>query len=235
MIRVYILTETEDEAQHLSALFADDETIEVTEASAGGSAPADSNAAPHAAPATYAGFNLEFAEPRGSSGLPPDVALVVGRASIADLPFERVPVVLLDDDRAHSAAWWDRARSIQACLPADASPREIAAALHAASAGLTLLTADQADVVFQTSSAGARIRPSIAATPLPVLYETLTPRELQVLRMMAEGFANKEIAGQLRISDHTVKFHVASILGKLSAQTRTEAVTTGIRYGLVPV
>ena len=68
-----------------------------------------------------------------------------------------------------------------------------------------------------------------------MFHETLTPRELQVLRMMAEGYGNKEIGGHLGISDHTAKFHVASILGKLNAQTRTEAVAIGIRRGLVPV
>jgi len=51
--------------------------------------------------------------------------------------------------------------------------------------------------------------------------------------MLAGGLANKEIAARLSISDHTVKFHVASILGKLGASTRTEAVSIGIRQGLV--
>ncbi|HEY1339437.1 MAG TPA: response regulator transcription factor, partial [Bryobacteraceae bacterium] len=63
----------------------------------------------------------------------------------------------------------------------------------------------------------------------------LTPRELEVLRMMADGAANKIIAWKLGISEHTVKFHVASILTKLNAGTRTEAVTMGIRRGLVLV
>jgi len=76
----------------------------------------------------------------------------------------------------------------------------------------------------------------LAGTPqLQTAAETsaLTPRELEVLRMMAEGAANKTIAWKLGISEHTVKFHVASILGKLEAGTRTEAVTIGIRKGLV--
>jgi len=54
-----------------------------------------------------------------------------------------------------------------------------------------------------------------------------------VLRMMAEGAANKTIAWKLNISEHTAKFHVASILTKLNASTRTEAVTVGIRRGLI--
>ena len=70
--------------------------------------------------------------------------------------------------------------------------------------------------------------------PAP-LIEELTPRELQVLRDMALGSANKEIAERLHISEHTVKFHVASILGKLEAGSRTEAVMQGIRRGLIPI
>ena len=61
----------------------------------------------------------------------------------------------------------------------------------------------------------------------------LTPRELEVLRLMADGASNKIIAHKLGISDHTVKFHVTSILSKLNAGTRTEAVTLGVRQGLV--
>jgi DNA-binding NarL/FixJ family response regulator len=61
----------------------------------------------------------------------------------------------------------------------------------------------------------------------------LTARELEVLRMMAEGAPNKIIAWRLGISEHTVKFHVASILSRLGASSRTEAVTIGIRRGLV--
>ncbi|MBZ5580421.1 MAG: helix-turn-helix transcriptional regulator [Acidobacteriia bacterium] len=69
-----------------------------------------------------------------------------------------------------------------------------------------------------------------AASPEPT---GLTPRELEVLRMLAEGAANKNIAWKLGISEHTVKFHVASILGKLHASTRTEAVAIGMRKGMI--
>ncbi|HET8547814.1 MAG TPA: response regulator transcription factor [Bryobacteraceae bacterium] len=63
--------------------------------------------------------------------------------------------------------------------------------------------------------------------------EPLTARELEVLSMLADGLSNKEIASKLGISDHTVKFHVNSILGKLGAGSRTEAVTIGLRSGLI--
>ena len=65
--------------------------------------------------------------------------------------------------------------------------------------------------------------------------QILTPREIEVLRMIAEGLGNKEIASKLRISDHTVKFHISSIFVKLGASSRTEAVTIGIRKGLIMV
>ncbi len=69
--------------------------------------------------------------------------------------------------------------------------------------------------------------------PAPALVEDLTLREVEVLRLLADGSGNKEIASHLGISEHTVKFHISSILGKLGVSTRTEAVTTGIRRGLI--
>jgi DNA-binding NarL/FixJ family response regulator len=72
-----------------------------------------------------------------------------------------------------------------------------------------------------------------SATEIAPLAEPLTKREREVLQMLATGLANKEIAARLAISDHTAKFHVASILGKLGASTRTEAAAIGIRHGLI--
>ena len=72
-----------------------------------------------------------------------------------------------------------------------------------------------------------------ASRPPLDLTESLTARESEVLQMLASGLANKEIATRLAIFEHTVKFHVASILGKLGAGSRTEAVSIGIRSGLV--
>jgi len=63
--------------------------------------------------------------------------------------------------------------------------------------------------------------------------EQLTPRESEVLRLLANGLGNKEIAVKLSISEHTIKFHIHSILGKLGAASRTEAVTRGLRSGLI--
>jgi DNA-binding NarL/FixJ family response regulator len=72
---------------------------------------------------------------------------------------------------------------------------------------------------------------SAASDPAPV--ESLTAREIQVLELLAEGLPNKSIAARLGISDQTVKFHVASIAGKLGAANRTDAVRLAVRRGLI--
>jgi DNA-binding NarL/FixJ family response regulator len=101
---------------------------------------------------------------------------------------------------------------------------EILPAIQAAYAGLVLLDPEV------TQNLVARVQPRNGLTAAP---EDLTPREIEVLRKLAEGFGNREMASRLGISDHTVKFHVSSILEKLGAATRTEAVTLGIRMGLI--
>jgi two-component system, NarL family, response regulator YdfI len=119
---------------------------------------------------------------------------------------------------------------VRAVLPNDISPEQLVAALQAAASGLLVLHAAQAAVQVTTNGFG----PAPARTrELNELAEPLTPRESEVLQMLASGLGNKEIAAKLAISEHTVKFHVASILGKLGAATRTEAVSIGIRRGLV--
>jgi DNA-binding NarL/FixJ family response regulator len=102
---------------------------------------------------------------------------------------------------------------------------EILAAIQAAYSGLVLLDPEVAQNLT------SRI-PTPAAHPAAGL-DDLTPREIEVLRMLAEGLGNREMAFRLGISDHTVKFHVSSILDKLGAATRTEAVTMGIRMGII--
>ncbi|HET9262900.1 MAG TPA: response regulator transcription factor [Vicinamibacterales bacterium] len=69
----------------------------------------------------------------------------------------------------------------------------------------------------------------------PPLIESLTLRETQVLELVADGLSNKEIASRLGVSDETVKFHLASVLGKLGASNRTDAVRRALRRGLVPL
>ena len=100
---------------------------------------------------------------------------------------------------------------------------QIRAAVHVAAAGLSVMPAEGFLPASSNSSPGEGIT------------EALTPREMDVIEMLAEGLSNKMIAHRLSISDHTAKFHVNSILAKLNAGTRTEAVTRGIRLGLIKI
>jgi two-component system nitrate/nitrite response regulator NarL len=95
----------------------------------------------------------------------------------------------------------------------------VAAALLAVRHGLTVLDAELA--------------PRPRREPVDDGFDELTPREQEVLQRMAEGCSNKEIAAALGISEHTAKFHVNAVLAKLDAATRTEAVVTAVRRGLV--
>lgn len=101
----------------------------------------------------------------------------------------------------------------------------------ASSAALLESTAASA-ILMESTAFRASTSPDTESEPAPD-SSPLTPREIEVLRMMADGASNKIIAHKLAISDHTVKFHVTSILSKLNAGTRTEAVMLGVRKGLV--
>jgi two-component system, NarL family, response regulator YdfI len=137
-----------------------------------------------------------------------------------------VAIVLLVDD-ANSERDLDALRNgVRAVLPRTMSPVGIVAAVEAVGAGLAVLLPEGVDTLLRESTASHR-------AVSPPLVEALTPREIEVLGMMVEGWGNKEISTRLGISEHTVKFHVASIMGKLNASSRTEAVTSGIRHGLI--
>jgi DNA-binding NarL/FixJ family response regulator len=81
--------------------------------------------------------------------------------------------------------------------------------------------------------AGGSRRPGDGGEEEPAAGEALTPREQEVLELLAEGLSNRAIAARLGISDQTVKFHVASIAGKLGASNRTDAVRRAVRRGLI--
>lgn len=105
-------------------------------------------------------------------------------------------------------------------LGRDATPEVLAAAIHATRQGL---------VTIDPRFAG-ELLPQQVTTAAPL---TLTPREHQVLELVAEGLSNKEIGAQLGVSPHTAKFHVTALLDKLGAETRTEAVVLAARFGLI--
>lgn len=136
-------------------------------------------------------------------------------------------VALIDSP---DAKWTARAlrSGVRAILPRDSAESEIQAAVSAVVSGLVLLD----PAVTRDLASQARVtNPEMA----PEILEDLTSREVEVLKLMAEGFGNKEIGSRLGITDHTVKFHISSILAKLGASSRTEAVTQGIRMGLIVI
>ena len=131
------------------------------------------------------------------------------------------PVVALIDDASMAGRVW--AAGAKGLLPRDVPASRLVAALAAAAEGV---------IVADEEFSGLLQRRSDTA---PVTVEPLTPRETEVLRLMAEGYANKMIAARLEVSENTVKFHVNAVLGKMAAQSRTEAVTRATRMGLLPL
>ena len=108
--------------------------------------------------------------------------------------------------------------------------RRVGALLRADGEVALVGTAEDADLVVServvsTAAPGAALQAGAV----------LTARELDVLRLVARGLANKEIAADLRITTHTVKYHLAAVLEKLGVRSRTEAVSLGVRKGLVPL
>jgi DNA-binding NarL/FixJ family response regulator len=130
---------------------------------------------------------------------------------------ELTPIVLLTHDSDPSILNRIRRAGPGGLLRADAPCDRIVQAIKAVAAGLT---------VFDSLA-----EPQSSEEESP--REELTPRETEVLRLLADGLGNKDIAVKLGISEHTIKFHIRSILGKLGAATRTEAVTRGLRSGLI--
>jgi len=127
------------------------------------------------------------------------------------------PVVLLSAEPDAAIFNQVRRAGTGALLQSDASMDQIVQAIKAVAAGLT---------VFDTAL-------SFPSSEYETLTEPLTPREAEVLQLLADGLGNKDIAGKLSISEHTIKFHIRSILGKLGATSRTEAVARGLRSGLI--
>ena len=109
-------------------------------------------------------------------------------------------------------------------LARDAGPERIVAAVRAVAAGL---------VAFEPELASVPLGSPAGPLPRADEIDDLTAREREVLTLVAIGLTNKAIAQRLAISDHTVKFHVAAILAKLGAESRTEAVHLAARRGLL--
>jgi DNA-binding NarL/FixJ family response regulator len=134
----------------------------------------------------------------------------------------REPAVVVMGDEPLEG-WVQRAlrAGARGVLPRGASAGQIAAAVSAAAAGL---------VVRPAMTWPAPARPTLDAI---APAQSLTPRESEVLALLAEGLGNRAIAARMAISEHTVKSHVAAIFGKLGVSTRAEAVAIGVRSGML--
>lgn len=138
------------------------------------------------------------------------------------LPFsEKVPTILLGDSLNGPEALKAGASGI---LPRDVAVSDLLLALEAVNRGFIIMPRGAAGIVQDPASHDPSDLPR---------DDLLTPRELEVLRLLAEGASNKLIARRLGISFHTAKFHVASIAAKLDATGRTDAVAQAIRLGLI--
>lgn len=166
----------------------------------------------------------------GARGWAADVVLAesdlesAGRVLTAALG---APIVLITDQLSRADLRRLLQSGVRAVLGRETAQHEILAAVEAVSAGLTALAPEQMDLLLPSAPENDESE--------PWLHEALTARESEVLTMLAEGTSNKEIAARLNISEHTVKFHVSSILAKLGATTRTEAVSRGVRQGLIVI
>lgn len=132
-------------------------------------------------------------------------------------------LIMVADEKEHGRLIPEDSDIAWGVLPLTATDEQLEAALRAIAAGLSTGTPEM--VYFRQD-----VERSVLEDPL---VDPLTDRELQVLQLLARGRANKQIALELSISEHTVKFHISSIYTKLGAGNRTEAVRFGVRRGLV--
>jgi two-component system, NarL family, response regulator YdfI len=110
---------------------------------------------------------------------------------------------------------------VRGILPDTSTESELVAAVVAVSTGLVVLDLGVIELFYAPEKVS--LNPGFS----------LTPREIEVLMRLGSGLGNKSIAQSLHISEHTVKFHISSIFQKLGVSTRTEAVTVGVRLGLI--
>jgi two-component system, NarL family, response regulator YdfI len=135
-----------------------------------------------------------------------------------------LPTVALIDQPGFSWTAHALRSGVKAILPRESRSEDIVAAIQSAHAGWVLLDPKTASSLLDRVP---------KASPHLTQHDDLTPREIEVLAMMTEGLSNRQIAYRLCVSGHTIKFHISSILDKLGASTRTEAVTLGLRMGLI--
>lgn len=188
----------------------------------------------------------EAASLDGSSTLPPsiDVVLIAGlefpSASWLNEIFNHYPqqAFLFLINPPASLPSWSLNQRPHGWINLNASPAEITAAVHALQAGLLVIDPLFIPQVNSPEIQSTSFRQPDNSSPGDsqfLSFESLTPREVEVLECLAQGLANKEIALRLTISEHTVKYHISSIYSKFGVNNRTEAVRQGIRSGIIVI
>ena len=167
--------------------------------------------------------------------LQPDIVLFDGGAGGREVPDlmarlhaagVEAAVVVLSGMRAGGAIGSALREGVRGYLPRDVLAEELAAAVRAVAGGLVVLHPSLVELL-------ALPRAASFEGDTQASEEALTAREREVLQLLAQGLANKQIAQRLTISEHTVKFHVGEVMAKLGAASRTEAVTRAARRGLL--
>jgi DNA-binding NarL/FixJ family response regulator len=164
---------------------------------------------------------------RVQSDHPDSIVIASGEAFLARMDnrraleqvFSETPTVLLAADPGAAMVRNAARMKIYSVLPMEVTTQQLVAAIRATVAGFAVTLP----------------RPPSGSADAMAMTEDLTAREVEVLRLMARGHRNKQVAALLNISEHTAKFHVSSVLAKLGARTRTEAVTIGVMRGLVAI
>ena len=164
----------------------------------------------------------------GSALLEADVVVVSGDESLEETARAVAEeggmqaILVLSEDERPLPVLREFASGGWGVVSPDALPEELAAAVFAVARGLVVLPRGLAGVLMQGMTAGVE-----------ELAEPLTVREREILELLGRGLSNKMIARDLKISEHTVKFHVSSAYAKLGASNRAEAVSLGERLGLI--
>ena len=209
MIKVFICANSTAELDRLKALITSASSLKLVGSSLG-----------------RASLRQQLADAHADVLLEHSLVVDLDELRLEDLDAKPVARVLLVNESVALEAVQVFDSGLSAVLPASASEGEIRIAVEAAAEGLLVLHPDV--VAHAATSLSFSFHSSRSSSE-----HHISPRENEILNLLAAGLGNKEIAWQLKISEHTVKFHVTSIFNKLNVSSRAEAVTVGVRRGLI--
>ena len=182
-------------------------------------------------------ISLPFAGAPFVPGAAPEMLRVFARGRLYDLVAQFADVEIADDpssaDVILTEGGADLSRFHRPVLAVIDDRGTVAEAIAAGARGTVLRSAPAKRIYAAIAAVAEGLFVTDDRSPVESMVEPLTNREDEVMNLLADGLTNKEIASHLGISEHTVKFHVNGILGKLGVETRTEAVVTAARLGIV--